>query len=726
MKAAPVLVPLPVDRPYTYAVPDGIAVSPGDVVAVPLGPRTVLGVVWDGDADDVPAAKLRPISERLDGHIDQDMRRFVEWIADYTLSAPGIVLRMILRVPEAFGPEKPVAAVRLAGPPPERITAARKRVLEIAADGLSWNRRALAETAGVGVSVVDGLVDQGTLERVFLPRPPGVAPPRADFARPILTEAQAGAATALRELVAGQAFSVAQLEGVTGSGKTEVYFEAIAEALETGRQVLVMVPEISLTSQFLNRFEARFGEPPAEWHSGMTPRQRERTWRGVANGEIRAVAGARSALFLPFPDLGSIVVDEEHDPAYKQEDGVIYSARDMAVVRAKISGFPVILSSATPSVESKANAERGRYAHIELPDRFGAALPDIKAIDMRADPPSPGRFLSPVLIEAIRQTVAGGEQALLFLNRRGYAPLTLCRRCGFRFECPNCSAWLVEHRFRRQLVCHHCGHSVARPDRCPNCDAEDSLVPCGPGVERIAEEAAELFPDSRILILSSDLVGSIGDLRQRFEMVEKGEVDIVIGTQLVAKGHNFPLLALVGVIDADIGLATADPRAAERTFQLLQQVTGRAGRQRDGGKGLIQTFDPDHPVMQAIVSGNRQAFYAREMAQREQQGLPPFGRLAAIIVSGKSQAEAAGFAKALARAVPSGDMARGPVGALVRALGPAEAPLAVIRGRHRYRFLVKAARSADLHGFLRTWLAAAPKPRGGIRIAVDIDPLSFL
>jgi len=727
MKAAPVLVPLPVDRPYTYAVPDDMAVSPGDVVAVPLGPRTVLGVVWDGEADDVPAAKLRAITERLDGHIDADMRRFVEWIADYTLNAPGIVLRMVLRVPEAFGPEKPVAAVRLAGAPPERITPARKRVLKIVADGLSWNRRALAETAGAGVSVIDGLVDQGTLERVFLPRPPVVAPPRADFARPILTEAQGQAATALREMVAAQAFSVALLEGVTGSGKTEVYFEAIAEALDQGRQVLVMVPEISLTSQFLDRFEARFGAPPAEWHSGITPRRRERTWRGVANGEIRAVAGARSALFLPFPDLGLTVVDEEHDPAYKQEDGVIYSARDMAVVRAKISGFLVILSSATPSVESKANAERGRYAHIELPDRFGAALPDIKAIDMRADPPSSGRFLSPVLIEAIRQTVAGGEQALLFLNRRGYAPLTLCRRCGFRFECPNCSAWLVEHRFRRQLACHHCGHAVARPNRCPNCDAEDSLVPCGPGVERIAEEAAELFPDSRVLILSSDLVGSIGDLRQRFEMVEKGEVDIVIGTQLVAKGHNFPLLALVGVIDADIGLATADPRAAERTFQLLQQVTGRAGRQRDGGRGLIQTFDPDHPVMRAIVSGDRQAFYAREMAQRERQGLPPFGRLAAIIVSGKSQAEAAGYAKALARAVPSGETAGGNSGhGPIRALGPAEAPLAVVRGRHRYRFLVKAPRSADLHRFLRAWLAAAPKPRGSLRIAVDIDPLSFL
>lgn len=721
-RTAPVLVPIAVDRAYTYAVPDDMAVAPGDVVAVPLGPRTVLGVVWDGPPDDVPARKLRPVAERLDGCIGEEMRRFVDWIADYTLSPPGTVLRMVLRVPEAFGPEKPVVAVRRAGPPPERMTPARMRVLDVLEDGLSWNKSALAEAAGVGTSVVNGLVDSGTLERVALPRAPVVPPPDPDCAPPDLSDDQSDAATILRACVAKDEFSVALVEGVTGAGKTEVYFEAVAEALRQGRQVLVMVPEISLTGQFLDRFEARFGARPAEWHSGITPRMRERTWRGVANGDVRAVAGARSALFLPFVELGLIIVDEEHDPAYKQEDGVIYSARDMAVVRGMIGKFPVLLSSATPSIESRANAERGRYLHVTLPDRFGGSLPDITAIDMRADGPERGRFISPVLVEAVRQTIAGGEQALLFLNRRGYAPLTLCRRCGFRFECPNCSAWLVDHRFRRELSCHHCGHAIRRPQHCPNCDAEDSLVPCGPGIERIAEEAAELFPDIHILMLSSDLVGSISELRMRFAMVERGDVDLIIGTQLVAKGHNFPHLALVGVLDADVGLATADPRAAERTFQLLQQVTGRAGRHRDGGRGMIQTFDPDHPVMKAIVSGDREAFYAREMEQRERQALPPFGRLAAIVVSGKSQQDASGYAKAMARAVPR--IASGADG--VRVLGPAEAPLAVVRGRHRYRFLVKATRSFELQAWLRKWLAAAPRPHGSIRVSVDIDPVSFL
>ena len=713
-----VLVPVAVARAYTYGVPDGMTLEPGDVVAVPLGPRTVLGVVWDGTPDDVPAKKLRDVTDTLDGHIGEEMRRFVDWIADYTLSHRGTVLRMLLRVPEAFGPEKPVPAVRLAGPSPERMTPARKRVLEIAADGLAWNKGALAQAAGAGPSVVEGLVEAGTLERVTLPPKPVVDNPDPDYAPPTLSDDQEAAAQQLRECVDADAFSVALVEGVTGAGKTEVYFEAVAQALKAGRQVLVLVPEISLTTQFLDRFEARFGTRPGEWHSGITPRTRERTWRGVAKGQVRAVVGARSALFLPFPELGLLVVDEEHDPGYKQEEGVIYSARDVAVVRGMIGGFPVLLSSATPSIESRANAERGRYLHVTLPDRFGGSLPDIKAIDMRADPPERGRFLSPVLIEAVKETISGGEQALLFLNRRGYAQLKLCRKCGFRFECPNCSAWLVDHRFRRELQCHHCGHSIRRPEHCPNCDAEDSLVACGPGVERIAEEAADLFPDIRILMLSSDLIGSITDLRQRFDMIERGEVDLVIGTQLVAKGHNFPHLALVGVIDADIGLASADPRAAERTFQLLQQVTGRAGRHKDGGRGLIQTFDPEHPVMKAIISGDREAFYAREMESRERSGLPPFGRLAAIVVSGRTQAEASGYAKALARVAP-----RAPD---VRVLGPAEAPLAVVRGRHRFRLLVKAPRGFDLQAWLRQWFAAAAPARGGLRVSIDVDPVSFL
>jgi primosomal protein N' (replication factor Y) len=479
------------------------------------------------------------------------------------------------------------------------------------------------------------------------------------------------------------------------------------------------MPEIALTSQFIARCEERFGARPAEWHSGVSAPLRGRIWRAVAENKAKLVVGARSALFLPFPDLGLIVVDEEHDQSYKQEERVAYQARDMAVVRGRLGQAPVVLSSATPSIETLVNAEQGRYRHIKLAARYKAAgLPQLAAIDMRSDPPERGRWLSPVLADAISETLQRGEQALLFLNRRGYAPVTLCRKCGFRFECPNCSSWLVEHRFRRRLECHHCGTFVPVPEECPKCGAEHSLVPCGPGIERIAEEIADRFPNARRALLSSDLTPSIADLRETLREIEEREVDVVIGTQLVAKGHHFPGLALVGVVDGDLGLAQADPRAAERTFQLLNQVTGRAGRDAIPGRGLVQTYMPEHPVMQALVSGDRDAFYEKEIAARRDAGLPPFGRLASLVVSGSAREAAEAYARAVALAAPAA--------AKIQVLGPAEAPLSVVRGRHRYRLLVKAAREADLQAYLRLWLAQVPKAKGDLRLVVDIDPYSFL
>jgi primosomal protein N' (replication factor Y) len=506
---------------------------------------------------------------------------------------------------------------------------------------------------------------------------------------------------------------------VTGSGKTEVYFEAVAAALEKDRQVLILLPEIALTHAFLERFQDRFGAKPAEWHSDLAPRMREKVWRQVAEGTVRVVAGARSALFLPFRELGLIVVDEEHDPAYKQEDRVFYNARDMAVVRGHIAGFPVVLSSATPSVESRVNADQGRYRRVVLSARYAeAALPYIEAIDMRRAPPARGCFLSPVLIDHVQQTLERGEQSLLFLNRRGYAPLTLCRVCGHRFGCPVCSAWLVEHRFRGQLVCHHCGHAERRPEACPECGTFDHLVACGPGVERIAEEVVAHFPEARTIVLSSDLMGGVRRLRLELEAIAKGDADIVIGTQLVAKGHNFPNMTLVGVVDADLGLANGDPRAAERTFQLLSQVTGRAGRSGKKSLGLLQTFQPDHPVIRAIVSGDAETFYAREIAERERAAMPPFGRLAGIIVSAQTRAEAEAHARGLRLAAPQASD--------IFVLGPAEAPLALVAGRHRLRLLVHGERRSDMQSFIRRMLADGPKPRGSVRVQVDIDPQSFL
>ena len=720
-RSVPVMVPLPVAGPYSYAVPDGMAVVPGSVVQVPVGPRNVIGIVWDegNETGSVDPKKLRAIEHLFDcPPISAQMRKFINWVAAYTLTPPGLVARMAVRAPTALEPEPMVEGLRLTGTTPERMTPARERVMELASDGFGWTRLGLARAAGVSASVVETMMKQGVFDTVFLPPPAAVGAPEPGYQQPELSPDQAVAAQRLIE-VAGKGFSVTLIDGVTGSGKTEVYFEAIAETLRQGRQVLILLPEIALTSAFLERFEARFGSKPGEWHSELAPRMREKVWRQTAEGRIRVVAGARSSLFLPFEDLGLIVVDEEHDTAYKQEDRVFYNARDMAVVRARIGDIPVVLASATPSVESQVNALAGRYERLHLPGRFAeAALPDLKTIDMRRDPPARGGFLSPVLLKAVEKTVGRGEQALLFLNRRGYAPLTLCRVCGHRFQCPNCSSWLVEHRFRGQLMCHHCGHAEHVPEACPECGTLDHLVACGPGVERIAEEVEHHFPEKRTIVLSSDLSGGVKRLRLELEAVANGEADIIIGTQLVAKGHNFPLMTLVGVVDADIGLANGDPRAAERTFQLLAQVTGRAGRTGLKSQGLIQTYQPTHPVMRAIISGEAEGFYQREIGEREKSGLPPFGRLASVIVSAETRSEAEVHARGLRAAAP--------VSRSISVLGPAEAALALIRGRYRFRLLVHGSRSDDIQAFLVAMLEKGPKPRGSVRVQLDIDPQSFL
>ena len=666
---------------------------------------------------------MKDVEEKLDvPPLEPELRKFLDWVAGYTVTPRGTVLRMALRMGEHLGPARERVGVRLAGGTPKRMTPARGRVLALLADGLARGKSDVVHAAGVSPGVVDGLVDEGTLESLVLPPDPVARPPDPDFAPPDFTPAQRQAGDALRASVASGGYGVTLLDGVTGSGKTPVYFEAVSEVIRRGRQAAVLVPEIALTAQFLDRFAERFGVRPAEWHSQLSPRLRARSWHAVAAGEVSVIVGARSALFLPYADLGLLVVDEEHDPAYKQEDGARYHARDMAVVRARGADIPIVLVSATPSVETEVNARRGRYVRLHLPERFGGQhLPGIEPIDLRSEGPPRGRYIAPRLAQAVKTALERGEQALLFLNRRGYAPLTLCRQCGFRLACPNCDAWLVDHRFRRRLVCHHCGFAMPVPTQCPQCLAVELLVAVGPGVERLEQEAAELFPERRILVLSSDLVELVERLRRELDDVAAGCFDIIIGTQLVAKGHHFPKLNLVGVVDADLGLANGDPRAAERTFQLLHQVIGRAGRAEGHGIGYLQTHQPEHPVMRALASGDRDAFYSSEIELREKAHYPPFGRLASLLVSAGERPAAEGYARRLAAMAP-----RAATEHDVRVLGPAEAPLAVVRGRHRFRLLVKAPRAFDLSSYLRAWLASAPPRKGSLKLEVDVDPQSFL
>ncbi len=705
--------------PLDYAVPPDMALYPGDLVRCPLGPRTIIGVVWDDTlaAAPVPDARLRPVAARFGAPpIPAATRRFVQWAAGYYLAPLPSVLRMVLPGGDLL--ETVSRRVWHRATQPGTLTARRQAVWDALgeADG---SMAELARLAGCSPALIKGMAESGALVEAQAARDAPYPVPDPDYAAPVLSPEQAFAADALRLDARSSARTVPSLlDGVTGSGKTEVYFEAVAETLRSGRQALVLLPEIALTQPWLSRFAARFGCLPVVWHSGLSQPERRRAWQAIAGGAARVVVGARSALFLPYPELGLIVVDEEHETSFKQEDGICYQARDMAVVRGTLEPCAVVLASATPSLESHVNAEAARYRRLALPLRHGGAqLPALGLVDLRRTPPERGRWLSPPLVQALDETLARGEQALLFLNRRGYAPLTLCRACGERLGCPQCAAWLVEHRLTGRLHCHHCGYSAPSPRFCPACDAEDSLVACGPGVERIAEEAALRYPNARLALITSDTMTSPHKAAEMVAAVETGAVDILIGTQLVAKGYHFPNLTLVGVVDADLGLAGGDLRAAERTFQQITQVSGRAGRADKPGRVLLQSWQPDAAVLRALAAGDTPAFYAAESAARQRHTMPPFGRLAALVVSGPDRAQTEGVAQALARAAPH---APG-----LTVLGPAPAPLALLRGRHRFRLLLKADRSVNLQLHLRDWLARVRWPTS-VRVSVDVDPYSFL
>ncbi len=706
--------------PLDYRVPEDMPIEPGSIVVAPVGPRQLLGVAWEAErlpTNEVPDARLRPLAGVVDvPPIAAPLRRLCEWTADYYLSPLASVLRMVLPSSAALDGPRQLTEYRPTGIVPDRLTPQREKALA-ALEARQGTIRELTAHADVSDAVMRGLVNAGALEAVAVDADRPLPWPNPDYAPPDLNADQSEAATSLSAAI-GKAFDPVLLDGVTGSGKTEVYFEAIAECLRQGKQALVLLPEIALTEPFLKRFEARFGCTPVAWHSDLRSSQRRRAWRGIASGEARVVVGARSALFLPYPNLGLIVVDEAHEPSFKQEDGVQYHARDTAVMRGKFEDIPVILSTATPPIESRHMVELGRYREVSLPERFaGASLPEIRAIDLTQDPPLRGRWLAPALVQELEANLDRGEQSLLFLNRRGFAPLTLCRHCGHRFQCPNCTAWMVEHRLMHRLACHHCGHVMPPPKACPECGEEDSLVACGPGVERIADEVAELFPDARTAIVTSDTIWSPLRAAEFVGAMEAGAIDVVIGTQLVTKGYHFPNLTLVGVVDADLGLAGGDLRAAERSFQQIQQVAGRAGRGDKPGHVFIQSHDPEAPVIAALVSGDAPGFYAAETEARREAAMPPFGRLAAIIVSAEDASEAEAVARRIGNAAPEVEG--------MAVFGPSPAPLAMLRGRHRQRLLVHARRSLDVQDVIRDWLAGV-EWNSKVRVGVDVDPYSFL
>lgn len=723
MRYARVLFTLPLPEPFDYAISEEMHVEPGSVVRAPLGAQERMGVVWDVCEEENGLRELKELyASYPTPAFSKPFRDFIDWSAKYTCSNPGGVLRMVLRSPASLYPSK-METVVLEKPSteaPKRLTAARERVLKFVKDNPPMTQAELGREVGVSTSVVKGLVDLDVLGTDYRPIDPPYPVPNAEGQGFELTDEQERAAEHLRRRVREHGFNVSLIDGVTGSGKTEVYFEAISEALraDPDAQILILLPEIALTQAIMKRFEARFGARPVEWHSGISDADRRRAWREVAHGRARIVVGARSALFLPFPNLRLAIVDEEHDGSYKQEDGVIYHARNLCVARARFEKFAVILASATPALETLHNARTGRFDYLRLAARPGVSrLPEVSLIDMRSEAPDRGDWLSPVLVRNMADVLSAGEQSLLFLNRRGYAPLVICKACGDKLKTPGTESWLTEHRYTNRLVCHLTGFSMRRPAACPKCGARDSLMGVGPGIERVAEEVRSKLPQARIELLSSDTIQSGDDLRALIHRMEQGQIDVLIGTQMIAKGHNFPGLTLVGVVDADASLKGGDLRAGERTFQLLSQVAGRAGRAEKPGRAMLQTYDPDAPLMQALAATDRDSFLACEEDMREMMGMPPYGRLAAVILSFPGEDEAARLAKEFGMVAPNADG--------VEVWGPAPAPIGVLRGRWRWRFLVRSELNVDLSAYMSVWKAALRLPAQA-RLQVDIDPYSFL
>ena len=719
-----VLLPLPFNDVFDYRAEDDIGL--GDVVRVPFGKDTLVGVVWKiGKSSSLDEAKIKPVLQKYDfPPLSPELRKFVEFVARYNMAFLGLVLKMVLSVKSVFDDPKKLVLYKLSGKTLAEAkiknSDARWRVLEFLKFA-PYNRGDICKGAGVSLSVVNKLIEVGVLEPVLVEKKREFLKPIPDFGKVSLTAEQQRAADVLVSKI-NEGFSVTLLDGVTGSGKTEVYFEAVAEVLKSGKQVLIMVPEISLTTQWLGRFEKRFGIVPAKWHSALGNREREETWKAIADGKAQVLIGARSALFLPYKNLGMIVIDEAHDHSFKQEDVVNYQARDMAVMRAKLEGFPLILSTATPSLETLNNVEEGKYGCVRLTSRFAAAqLPEIKIVDLKKDKPQKGAWgvswLSPTLVQALKDNLDKGEQSMLFLNRRGYAPLTICRDCGHRIQCPNCTAWLTEHRHQKKLICHHCGFSMSLPKECPECHSEEGLTACGPGVERIAEEVKQRFPEARVKIISSDITASVAEVSAVIKEMEDGLVDILIGTQILAKGHHFPALTLVGIVDADLGLMGSDLRASEQTYQLLSQVSGRAGRGEKKGVVYLQTLYPENAVLKALINNDREEFLKLEKQSRKILKMPPFGKLAALIVSSSSQEQAERTAVWLGNTAPNNDY--------LTTLGPAPAPIFMLRGRYRFRLLLKASKNIRIQEVIKEWLKKVSVP-SNVRVEVDIDPYSFM
>lgn len=700
----------------------------GTFVSVNVMNRPCVGVIWGIGDSNLPEHKIKNISVIHNARLNITDLQWIKRMSDWTLIPPGMVLRLIVNIPDAFSPPRMEQMYAFNFDATTRMTDNRIAVMDAFAsnDNEPMTASDIQNIARVSSAVVRTMIKNGTLiaRDAREKNADSFSYTYSDSGDVVLNEEQSSAANKIGTAIADGGFSVHLLDGITGSGKTQVYFDSAWRAYMAGKSVLLMMPEIALTAQFMTRFSKRFGAPPVIWHSNLTAARRREIWRGVLNGKIRMVVGTRSALFLPWMNLGLIVIDEEHDTSYKQEDMGNYHARDMAILRAKIAGFPVVLASATPAAETLENVNAGKYTRLRLTSRFGGAqLPEIQTIDLRenrpdtyvADGTEQTGFLSAPLCDAICETLNTGRQTMLFINRRGFAPIVQCKKCGWTATCPDCSVGMTYHKRLGKLLCHMCGRTAPLAKQCPDCGTDVSMR--GVGLEKIQQEVNIRFPTARTALVSSDIITSRQSLERLVNKMESGEIDIVIGTQILAKGHHFPNLTLVGVVDADMGLFGTDFRAAEHTFQQLFQVAGRAGRGEFPGRVLMQTYQPEHPVLTAICACDRDAFMSTDMAGRRMAQMPPYGQLIAIIVEGEKESTLQRYCADLAAAAPILNGAK--------IMGPIAAQVYQIRNWYRMRFLVAGGASANLQPIVSHWLGKVKTP-ANIRIKIDVNPINFM
>ncbi len=716
-----ILVYLPLNLPliYSYIVPPTLILAKGDIVLVPLRNRQVYGIVFKETTEiSFTREKLKPVISKSSYFqpLKEEMLKFLELFAKYNMVNFGSVLKMVINIAGIdFTSLYEVISINNDKISQLKLTKARQQLLSVIENEGKIEKKDLLHKANVGKAVLDKLIldDFLNVENFAVV---------SDFQKNItyrndlLSEQQKEVVATIKNCFSSNSYVAALLEGLPGSGKTEVYFDILNSYIKLGKQVLILLPEIGLSTQIVDRFKLRFGVDPYVWHSDITKKNKQDAYLAASNGNLKVVIGARSALFLPFNNLGLIIVDEEHDSSYKQEDNVIYNARDMAVLRAKIYDAHILLCSATPSLESINNVNKSKYGYAKLQGRYNKMdMPNFQIIDMKKEKLKYGCSISDTLINKIHQTLEKKEQVLLFINRRGYASCFFCKSCNEKATCKNCSTSLVEHRSRGKLVCHFCGYNIKIHNTCNHCHEKDQMISIGVGIEKVYEEVKVIFPDKRIISISSDTITSHKKAREIVESINRQEYDILIGTQIISKGYNFPFLTLVGIIDADFTY-DLDLKSNEKAWQILYQVAGRSGRDKLKGEVILQTYNPNNKILQHLVRGNYADFVKEEFSLRAQLNFPPFGKLAAIIISCKNQQQLDSFANELYLNIPKEKD--------YDILGPVNAPIYFLRSKYRKRFLIKTSMDKNIQKILHQWLLNLHIP-SYIKLQIDIDPISF-